>query len=136
MIGYRPRSRRAFLGGAAATLALPFLESALPKWARPSIVGRASAQAAPPLRFLGYYVPCGFRMSDWTPSTEGAGYDLPTILTPLSAVQSEVSVISKLANRPARPDGPGDHASGTGAFLTAAHPRKTEGSDIQNGISL
>jgi hypothetical protein len=45
-------------------------------------------------------------------------------------------VLSRIANRPARPDGPGDHASGTGAFLTAAHPYKTEGSDIENGISL
>ena len=67
---------------------------------------------------------------------EGAGYDLPLILEPLVDVQSEVSVLSKLANRPARPDGAGDHASGTGAFLTCAHPRKTEGADIENGISL
>jgi hypothetical protein len=47
-----------------------------------------------------------------------------------------VSVISGLANFPARPDGPGDHASGTGAFLTVAHPYKTAGADIQNGISM
>jgi hypothetical protein len=41
-----------------------------------------------------------------------------------------------LANRPARLDGPGDHASGTGAFLTVAHPFKTNGSNIRNGISF
>lgn len=129
MIGYRKLSRRALLGGAGATLALPFLESALPRAAR--------AQAAkPPLRFLGYYVPCGFRMQHWTPAARGAGYDLPPILAPLASVQGHVSVLSRLANRPARPDGAGDHASGTGAFLTCAHPRKTEGSDIENGISL
>ncbi len=128
MIGYRSSSRRAFLGGAGATLALPFLASALPKHAR--------AQAAPPLRFLGYYVPCGMRMIDWTPATEGTGYDLPAILAPLSGVQSEVSVLTQIANRPARPDGAGDHASGTGAFLSCAHPHKTEGADIANGISL
>jgi hypothetical protein len=116
------------LGGASATLALPFLESALPRSAR--------AQAAPPLRFLGYYVPCGFRMAHWTPQATGAGYDLPLILEPLAAVQQHVSVLSRIANRPARPDGAGDHASGTGAFLTCAHPRKTEGADIENGISL
>jgi hypothetical protein len=132
MIGYRKFSRRALLGGAGATLALPFLESAIPRELRRT----AHAQAAAPLRFLGYYVPCGFRMAHWTPMTTGAGYDLPLILEPLMNVQSHVSVISKLANRPARPDGPGDHASGTGAFLTCAHPRKTEGADIENGISL
>lgn len=128
MIRYRNLSRRALLGGVGATLALPFLESALPRSAR--------AQAAAPLRFLAYYVPCGIRMQHWTPAAQGAGYDLPLILEPLAGVQSEVSVISRVANRPARPDGPGDHASGTGAFLTCAHPRKTEGADIANGISL
>lgn len=129
MIGYRKLSRRALLGGAGAVLALPFLESALPRPVR-------AQNAAPPLRFLAYYVPCGIRMQHWTPSTTGTGYDLPLILEPLAGVQEHVSVLSKLANRPARPDGPGDHASGTGAFLTCAHPRKTEGADIQNGISL
>jgi hypothetical protein len=132
MIGYRKLSRRAILGGAGATLALPFLESAIPRALRT----RAAAQAAAPLRFLGYYVPCGMRMQHWTPMTEGAGYDLPRILVPLADLQSDVSVISRLANRPARPDGPGDHASGTGAFMTAMHPRKTGGADIENGISL
>jgi hypothetical protein len=129
MIGYRRLSRRGFLGGASTVLALPWLESALPR-------GVARAQAAAPTRFLGYYVPCGFRMANWTPGADGAGYDLPTILEPLLDVQGSVSVLTGLANRPARPDGPGDHASGTGAFLTAAHPYKTEGADIKNGISL
>ena len=129
MIGYRKLSRRAILGGVGATLALPFLESAMPRGAR-------AQAAAPPLRFLGYYAPCGFRMQHWTPSATGAGYDLPLILEPIAGVQQHISVLSKLANRPARPDGPGDHASGTGAFLTCAHPHKTEGADIENGISL
>jgi Protein of unknown function (DUF1552) len=128
MIGYRRLSRRAFIGGAGAVLALPWLESALPRIAR--------AQAAAPLRFLAYYVPCGKRMEHWTPSATGAGYDLPLILEPLLNIQSKVSVLTGLANEPARPDGPGDHASGTGAFLTCAHPFKTEGADIKNGISL
>jgi hypothetical protein len=128
MIGYRRLSRRAFLGGASAVVALPWLESALPRGAR--------AQAAPPTRFLGYYVPCGMRMLHWTPSAQGADYDLPPILEPLLDLKAKVSVLTGLANRPARPDGPGDHASGTGAFLTCAHPFKTEGADIRNGISL
>ena len=129
MIGYRRHSRRAFLGSASAVIALPWLESALPR-------GIARAQAAIPTRFLGYYVPCGIVMKDWTPGTEGADYDLPPILEPLLDIKSAVSVLTGLSNRPARPDGPGDHASGTGAFLTIAHPYKTEGADIKNGISL
>lgn len=128
MIGWRKSSRRAFLGGAGAVLALPWLESAFP--------ARARAQNKPPQRFLAYYVPNGIRMSDWTPAAEGASYPLPKILASLAPLQDQVSVLTGLANKPARPDGPGDHASGTGAFLTVAHPFKTEGADIANGISL
>jgi hypothetical protein len=130
MIGRHRISRRAFVGGAGATVALPFLPSL---WR-----GRAFAQAAPPLRFLAYYVPCGIHMPAWTPAAEGAGYAITPILQPLvdAAVRDDVLVLTGLANEPARPDGPGDHASGTGAFLTCAHPYKTEGADLKNGISV
>jgi hypothetical protein len=33
-------------------------------------------------------------------------------------------------------DGPGDHARSVASFLTGAHPRKTNGKDIKNGISV
>jgi hypothetical protein len=129
MIGYRKLSRRVFIGGAGAVLALPWLESLLPRGAR-------AQQKPAPTRFLGYFVPCGIRMEHWTPKNEGAGYDLPPILVPLKDLQAKISVLAGLANLPARPDGAGDHASGTGAFLTCAHPFKTEGADIKNGISV
>jgi hypothetical protein len=122
--------RRWFLGGAAVAIGLPALESLT----RPARVARAASHA-PAKRFLAYYVPNGIHMPAWTPSATGSGYDLPAILAPLSDVKNKVSVISGLANLLARPDGPGDHASGTGAFLTCAHPYKTEGADIKNGIS-
>lgn len=129
MIGYRKSSRRLFLGGLGAVVALPFLESALPRAAR--------AQAMPsPQRFIGYFVPNGIRMEHWTPSREGEDYDLKPILSPLGALKSHVSVLTGLANLPARPDQVGDHASGTAAFLTCVHAKKTDGADIFNGVSL
>ena len=124
----RRLGRRAFLGGAGAALALPWLESLHGR--------RAYAADGTPQRILAYYIPDGIHMPAWRPTVVGANYDLPTILQPLSALQSKVNVISGLANLPARPDGPGDHASGTGAFLTVAHPKKTQGADIENGISM
>lgn len=120
--------RRLFLGGAGALVALPFLESAMPK------IARAGDMVAK--RFLAFYVPNGIHMPAWTPAVEGPDYELSPILTPLAAVKEKMLVLSGLANKPAKPDGPGDHASGTGAFLTARHPFKTEGADIENGISL
>ena len=121
-------SRRLFLGGAGVAIALPALRSVLPASAR--------ADCTAPKRFLGYYVPCGIHMPAWTPSGSGTDWELTPILESLTMVKNDVNILTGLANRPARPDGPGDHASGTGAFLTAAHPYKTEGSDIRNGISL
>ena len=122
-------SRRTFLGGAGAMVALPFLDSLSPSLAR------AADNTGPPQRLLYYYVPNGMHMPAWTPTQVGTGYDLPPILAPLAPVQNYVNVITGLENFPANPDGPGDHAAGTGSFITCFHVNKTEGSDIENAIS-
>ncbi|MCA2978277.1 MAG: DUF1552 domain-containing protein, partial [Myxococcaceae bacterium] len=128
-------SRRFFLRGAGASVALPWLEAMLPG-------GSLAQDMASPRRFLAFYVPCGIRMNRWTPAAAGTGFSLTPILAPLGArgqepsLVNDVTVITGLSNRPARPDGPGDHASGTGAFITARHPFKTESTNIRNGISL
>lgn len=129
-------TRRAFLGGAGALIALPFLESIAP-----SKVGRAVAPAPGGLpglnkRVFFYYVPNGMHMASWTPEKVGAQYTLPGTLEPLAPYQSDLLLLSGIDNEPAHPDGPGDHAAGTGSFLTAAHCFKTDGDDIYNGISI
>jgi Protein of unknown function (DUF1552) len=121
-------SRRLFLGGSGVAIALPFLESLLPRTAR-------AQPPVPPKRLVYYFVPNGMHMPAWRPTTQGADYAITPILKPLEALRRDFSVVSGLVNAPARPDGPGDHASGTGAFITCAHPKKTEGADIQNGVS-
>lgn len=127
-------SRRTLLRGLGTALALPTLEVMLPSLAR--------AQTMLPKRFVAFYVPCGIRMNRWTPAATGANYALSSILQPLGdwngqpSIKEDTLVLTGIANRPARPDGPGDHASGTGAFLTNAHPFKTNGANISNGISF
>lgn len=121
-------TRRAFLGGAGALVALPFLESLAPKLAH--------AQMDPARRLLVFYVPNGIHMPAWTPTGTGTNWELTRILQPLAGLESKLNVITGLANEPAHPDGPGDHAAGTAAFLTAVHVNKTEGSDILNGPSM
>ncbi len=128
-IWHKRHNRRFFLGGAATLIGLPVLESMFGR-------GATAASNGMPQRLMAFYIPCGIHMAKWTPQNTGAGYDLPEILAPLANVQSKTMVLTGLANDPAKPDGPGDHASGTGAFLTCAHPYKTEGSDIKNGISV
>lgn len=124
-------SRRMLLRGAGAAVALPLLEQMLPSIARAQNSG-----APPPRRLVAFYVPCGIHMANWTPAATGANYTLTPILAPLAPVKSDVLVLSGLANLPARPDGAGDHASGTGSFITARHVVKTNGAGISNGISM
>lgn len=119
-------TRRMILRGAGAALALPWLESLLPKPAR---------AAAPPQRLLFYFLPNGIHMPAWTPADVGPGYKLTPILQPLAAHREHLLVLSGLANRPARPDGAGDHAGGTSAFLTCVHANKSD-SDIRLGVSV
>lgn len=123
-------SRRTFLRGAGSLIALPLLDAM-----------SARAQVASPRRFFAFYVPNGMHMPAWTPAAEGTlPATLPAILQPLAdaGVSSDVLVLSGLDNFAAfaQGDGPGDHARGTGCFLTANHLRKTEGADIDNGISV
>ncbi|MCA9686967.1 MAG: DUF1552 domain-containing protein, partial [Myxococcales bacterium] len=82
-----------------------------------------------------WYVPNGIHMQSWTPQNVGPGYDIPLILEPLTDLQSDVMVLSGLTNLPGKPEGPGDHAGGTSAFLTCTHVKKSE-DDIVNNISM
>lgn len=124
-------SRRTLLRGVGAAMALPLLEQMLPSVARAQATG-----APPPRRLVAFYVPNGIHMAKWTPAATGASYTMTEILQPLAPVKSDLLVLTGLANRPAQPDGAGDHASGTGAFITARHPVKTNGAGISNGISM
>ena len=124
-----PVSRRAFLGGGAAVVGLPFLESLVPRAARAQSV-------SDPVRLAFWYVPCGIRMEHWRPTRTGAGYDLPRILQPLAPIQSKVNVLTGLANRAAVVPVAGDHARGTGSYLSCRTVALTDGEDIANGQSI
>jgi len=124
-------SRRAFLRGTSAAIALPFLDAMVP--------ALASAQAAvkqSPLRMCFVYVPNGMVMSNWTPKGEGRDFELSPILKPLEKYRDQTLVVSGLADKNANAlgDGPGDHARASASFLTGAHPRES-GSDLHAGVS-
>lgn len=122
-------SRRTFLRGVGAAIALPYLDAMTPAFAgAPERVRRA----------VFVFVPNGIHMQDWTPRRTGKGYDLPPTLEPLESIRGRVSVISGLDLDGARShgDGPGDHARACSAFLTGAHPVKTKGADIEIGVSV
>ncbi|OJW13701.1 MAG: hypothetical protein BGO49_29685 [Planctomycetales bacterium 71-10] len=126
----RPKiSRRALLCGAGAAVALPWMEA--------MAVARGPSPEGP-RRMAFFYVPNGVHMKDWRPEKEGRDFDLPWILEPLAPVKGELLVLSNLAqdNARAHGDGPGDHARSLSCFLTGVHPRKTDGANIEAGVSV
>lgn len=125
-------SRRHVLHGLGVSLALPWLESVCP------LARAVNVAPTPPQRIGFIFVPNGVHLPDWTPQTEGFGFQLPYILDPLSSVQDDILVISGLTHDKGRAngDGPGDHARSASVFLTGAQPRKTDGSNIRSGVSV
>ena len=124
--------RRMFLRGLGTALGLPLLEAM-------ALRGRAATHPVPPPRRLAFvFIPNGANMVDWTPAAEGRDFELPYILEPLRPLQSEVTVLTGLTHDKARPngDGAGDHARSSATFLTACQARKTDGADIQVGVSV
>lgn len=130
----RRLSRRTMLRGLGTVLALPALEAMLPVR---SVFGGEPAPK-PPVRMAFLYVPNGMHMEDWTPDREGADFEFKPIMQPLTSLREYTTVLSGLTLDGARPhgDGGGDHARSVAAFLTGAHPRKTDGANIRNGVSV
>src|SRR6266516_5662424 len=133
-------SRRHFLRGLGACLALPAFESLHPLGL---IAGPANAPAAAsklaPVRMAFLYVPNGTIPSAWWPAGEGGkDFELPRTLQPLEKVRHQLQVISGLDDLNANPgpDGAGDHARAGGTFLTGVRIKKTAGSDIYAGASI
>ncbi len=125
-------SRRTFLRGVGAAVALPFLEAMLPRTALASVDAGQF-----PRRMAFIMFPLGAWMPSWMPTGDGPDYALTPCLAPLAEHRKEMIVFGGLAcdKANANGDGGGDHARASGAFLTGAQPRKTAGANFQSGIS-
>jgi hypothetical protein len=131
----RSLSRRTLLRGASAAIGLPLLDAMVP----------AFSQAPAPVKRIGFvYMPNGVAMNFsginyWTPTgSEGRDMELSPILAPLERHRDRLSVISGLAHAQAEAgaDGAnGDHTRATSSWLTGVHCKRTEGADVENGIS-
>ena len=130
-------SRRRFLRGAGACLALPAFESLGGPVAR-----AAAALAAPsaPKRLAFVYVPNGVIQAGWWPEAGATAkeFALARTMKPLEGLKDKIQVFSGIdqVNSTPGPDGPGDHARASGTFLTGVRVRKTAGSNIHAGVSV
>jgi len=126
--------RRTFLRGMGATLALPLLDAMVPA------LSAVASSSAKPVRRLGFiYTPNGATMSAWTPA--GAGTKIETLsptLSPLERFKDQVVVPTGLSQRQAESmgDGNGEHSRGQTVWLSGVHPKRTEGADVQAGITV
>jgi hypothetical protein len=114
-------------------IGLPWLDAMVPAFA-----AKAPISADAPTRLAFVYVPNGIIMSNWTPASEGSNFEMPAILKPLEDYRDDCLWLSGLTHNNGRAlgDGPGDHARAAASYLTGVHPKKTQGADIRNGISV
>ena len=117
-------SRRTMLRGMGVAAALPLLDSMLP----------AQTPLAKPMVRLGFvYLPHGAIMNQWTPSTEGAGFEFSPILKPLEPLRDYVNVISGLGHRAA--DTTAVHSLSPTTWLSGVRPKPTQGVDAFAGVT-
>src|SRR6185295_17775638 len=133
-------SRRTMLRGMGAAVALPFLESMLPAQTATSKLGAA----LPKSRFTGIEMVHGGAGSTkygtqnnlWSPAAEGRDFEFTKILQPLEPYRDYTTIIShtdcNAADAVSAQEVGADHFRSSAVFLTAAHAKQTEGSDIYN----
>jgi hypothetical protein len=126
--------RRTFLKGAGVAIGLPLLDAMVP----------AFAAEAPSVKRLGFiYLPNGVAknftgIDYWTPKGAGSDFELSKILAPLAPYRERLTVVTGLAHRVAEANSEeagGDHTKANASWLTGVRCKRTEGADIECGVS-
>ena len=133
-------SRRHFLRGLGACVALPAFESLRPAglFAAEAAAGKfATTASGAPLRSAFVFFPNGAIPSAWWPAQDGKDFGLSRTLQPLDAARQHLQILGELDHRSADAgrDGGGDHARGNGVFLTGVRLNKSA-TDIRCGVSI
>jgi BMFP domain-containing protein YqiC len=134
-------TRRHFLRGLGALVALPTLESLAPAGLFAETISPATPLATTasgaPLRSAFIYFPNGAIPGAWWPEGDGNEFKLGRTLQPLEQSRQLIQVLGGLEHLNATPgsDGGGDHARANGTFLTGVRMKKSA-TDIRAGISI
>ncbi len=140
-------SRRAMLKGMGASVGLPLLDAMVPA-ARP-MAATAAGRAADSTRLVAIEnvhgaAGCndlGNELGLWAPKEEGKNFDLSlSSMKPLEPFRKYLTIVSDTDCRNADAFSPeeigGDHFRTAAVFLTQAHPKQTQGSDVHAGTSF
>ena len=136
--------RRTFLQGVGATIALPYLDSMAPT------LRRFGAAADDKTRLIAIETVHGAAGSNilgasknlWAPAKVGRDFEFisDSALLPLEPWRKYLTIVSNTDVRMAEafdaPEIGGDHFRSSAVFLTQAHPKQTNGSDLYVGTSL
>lgn len=136
-------SRRTILRGMGAAVALPFLEVMVP-----AQTPLRKTAAMPKSRFTAIEIVHGGAGSTkygtekclWSPAAEGRDFEFTKILQPMEPFRDYTTIVSHTDCGAADAISPqevgADHFRSSAVFLTAAHAKQTEGSDIYNATSI
>ena len=140
-------SRRAMLKGMGATVGLPLLDAMVPAakpWASTMAGRNADATRLVCIENVHGAAGCndlGAELGLWAPKEEGKDFDLSlSSMSPLESFRKYLTIVSDTDCRMADAFQPseigGDHFRTTAVFLTQAHPKQTQGSDLFVGTSF
>jgi hypothetical protein len=141
--------RRTFLRGMGATVALPFLDAMVPAGGLGRTL-RAATAAANPTRLVcieevhGLAGCTNFGATKFLFAPEQVGRDFTLVPdNPFSSLEPYREYLTLISNTDVRmaeafsaPEIGGDHFRSSAVFLTQAHPKQTQGSDIWAGTSM
>jgi hypothetical protein len=129
-----------------ATIALPFLEAMIPVRLRAGGPPGASADRVrlvciEQVHGAAGSSPYGLQQNLWSPAATGRGFDLsPTSLKSLEPFREHITIISNTDVPSADPTDAreigGDHYRSSAAYLTQSYPKRTDGADVECGISM
>ncbi len=127
MLHGKSLDRRTLLKGLGTAMALPLLDAMVP---------------ASPCRMAFLYVPNGIIMDQWIPTRQPGvttlPAELPRVSSALAPFRNDVMILGGLTQNGGRAlgDGPGDHGRAGASYLTCVHPKKTNGRDLEAGVSV
>ena len=136
-------SRRTVLRGAGIALGLPLLDSMVP-----ALTPLSKTAAAPKSRLCCIEMVHGSAGSTgegsnkhyWSPEKTGSDFTFSQSLEPLAAYRDYITIVSDTDLHPATAwsaaEEGADHFRSSAVYLTAAHPKMTEGSDYRVGASI
>src|SRR5690349_12083714 len=137
------RSRRTLLRGMGVSLALPLLDSMVPAQTplrKTAAVPRSRLACLEMVHGAAGSTADGSDKHYWSPAKEGADFEFSQTLQPLESLRDYITIVSDTDLRPATAWSPSeegaDHFRSSAVYLTAAHPKMTEGSDYFAGTSI